>query len=275
MASPKSKRSTIYDLARIANVSPGTVSRVLNNKDKVKAATRERVLKAAQQLDLKPQASVRAKQIALVMEPRFENRFRGYSAILLAHLSFALTSRKYGLFIPENPVEELKDYFLDGIIAISFEKEIKELLANLEKRTPVVYLDNFEKRKGIYTVRSDHYEAGRIAAKHLIEKGKTKLAYLASNTLANQIRAQGFADAIEETGIKRDPRLSALESKDSTSPTVISRLIRNGADSIFAPGTSHEVLRVVHNIEYVMGLKVPEDISVIGGENMGITEFIN
>ena len=62
------KKSTIYDLARLAEVSPGTVSRVLNNRDKVKPETRERVLRAAKELNLKPQVSVRTRQIAILSE---------------------------------------------------------------------------------------------------------------------------------------------------------------------------------------------------------------
>ena len=63
------KRATIYDLARLANVSPGTVSRVLNNRDRVKTETREAVLRAAADLNLKPQASVRNREVAILSEP--------------------------------------------------------------------------------------------------------------------------------------------------------------------------------------------------------------
>ena len=65
------KRATIYDLARIAHVSPGTVSRVLNNRDRVKTETREAVLRAAAELNLKPQASVRIREVAILSEPTY------------------------------------------------------------------------------------------------------------------------------------------------------------------------------------------------------------
>ena len=70
------KRATIYDLARIAKVSPGTVSRVLNNRDRVKTETREAVLRAAAELNLKkPQASVRNREVAILSEPTYPDRF--------------------------------------------------------------------------------------------------------------------------------------------------------------------------------------------------------
>src|SRR6185312_145611 len=100
---PAGKKATIYDLARIARVSPGTVSRVLNNRDRVKAETRENVLQAAAALNLKPQASVRHREVALISEPTYPDRFGGYTATLTAHLSFAFSRRDIGVLLPNNP----------------------------------------------------------------------------------------------------------------------------------------------------------------------------
>ena len=87
------KKATIYDLARLANVSPGTVSRVLNNRDRVKVETRESVLRAAAELNLKPQASVRNREMVILSEPTYPDRFGGYSATLTAHGSSAGTAK--------------------------------------------------------------------------------------------------------------------------------------------------------------------------------------
>src|SRR6478736_920268 len=99
------KKATIYDLARLAKVSPGTVSRVLNNRDRVKLETRETVLRAAAKLNLKPQASVRNREIVILSEPTYPDRFGGYSATLTAHLSYAFSRRNIGVLLPLNPFE--------------------------------------------------------------------------------------------------------------------------------------------------------------------------
>ena len=142
------KRPTIYDLAKLAGVSPGTVSRVLNNKDKVKDQTRERVLRAAQELGLKPQASIRQRQVALVSEPSGTIRLNGYTGILHSHIAFALSGLNIGILVPQNPEEDLKNYFLDGIIAIAFTDKLRNILRSLEERTPVVYLDQYRPDRG-------------------------------------------------------------------------------------------------------------------------------
>jgi LacI family transcriptional regulator len=134
IAAKPAKKPTIYDLARIAEVSPGTVSRVLNNRDKVKPETRERVLRAANALNLKPQVSVRFRQIAILSEPTFDDRIEGYAATMTAHLSFALSRRNIGVVLPSNPIEQLPGLFLDGLVAVTFDKQLQLLLAELETR---------------------------------------------------------------------------------------------------------------------------------------------
>src|SRR5579863_1493808 len=137
------KRATIYDLARIAKVSPGTVSRVLNSRDRVKAETREAVLRAAAELNIKPQASVRNREVAILSEPTYPDRFGGYAGTLTAHLSFAFSKRNIGVLLPVDPVAELPTKFIDGIVVVTEAKALRELLVGLEKRMPVVHIDKF------------------------------------------------------------------------------------------------------------------------------------
>lgn len=269
------KRPTIYDLAKLAEVSPGTVSRVLNNKDRVKAQTRERVLQAAQKLGLKPQSSIRQRQVALVSEPSTTIRLNGYTGILHSHIAFALSGLNIGILVPQNPEEDLKNYFLDGIIAIAFTDKLRSILRSLEERTPVVYLDQYRPDRGQYRVRSDHHQSGRLAAEHFIAKGKKRLAFMSSNYPAGQERAKGFTEAIVAAGLNLDDCKICLTESPVPYATTITRIMRANADSLYVPGASLEVIRALHVIQYVMGLKVPDDISVIGGENLGVTEFLN
>lgn len=274
---PKSgKKSTIYDLARLAEVSPGTVSRVLNNRDKVKPETRERVLRAANTLNLKPQVSVRFRQVAILSEPTFSDRIEGYAATLTAHLSFAFSRRNMGVVLPSNPIEQLPGLFLDGLIAVTFDKQLQELLADLETRMHVVYMDKFDAGPGEYTVRSDHANSGYLAAKHLIAQGKRKLGFLGDNNKAPFLeRLKGFRKALVEAQLPIDERLHVLSGPETSHLSAVNRIVRAGADSIYVPGTSFQAMECLHILTYVMGIKVPEQISLIGGENEGISALQN
>jgi LacI family transcriptional regulator len=270
------KRPTIYDLARIAEVSPGTVSRVLNNRDKVKAETRERVLRAANALNLKPQVSVRFRQVAILSEPNFPDRIEGYAATLTAHLSFAFSRRNIGVVLPSNPFEQLPTLFLDGLIAVTFDKQLEALLGDLESRMHIVYMDKFEMKPNEYVVRSDHFNSGALAAQHFIARGKRRLGFLGGNTNAPFVeRLKGYRKAIAEAGLTVDERLHVLAGPETNHLSAITRIVRSGADCIYVPGTSFQAMECLHILSYVMGVKVPQEISIIGGENEGISAIQN
>jgi LacI family transcriptional regulator len=272
---PPAKRATIYDLARIANVSPGTVSRVLNNRDRVKPETRESVLRAAAELNLKPQASVRNREVVILSEPTYPDRFGGYSATLTAHLSYAFSRRNIGVLLPLNPLEELPAKFFDGIVVVTQDKALRELVADLEQRMPVVHIDKFPVDPREFVVCSDHFAAGYQAARHFIDRGKRRPAFLGGNYFPFAERLKGFRKALAEAGLPADEQRVSLFGPESNHVSVVTRIVRAGADSIYAPGSSFEALECLHILAYVMGLKVPQDISLIGGENERVSSLLN
>ncbi len=272
---PGGKRATIYDLARIAKVSPGTVSRVLNNRDRVKTETREAVLRAAAELNLKPQASVRNREVAILSEPTFPDRFGGYAGILTSHLSFAFSRRNIGVLLPVNPLIELPTKFIDGIVVVTEAKALRELVVELEKRMPVVHIDKFLLARDEYVVCSDHYAAGFLAARHFIERGKLRPAFVGGDYVAFAERLKGFKKALSEAGLPVDEQRCSLYGPESNLMSVVTRIVRSGADSIYAPGASFQSLECLHILAYVMGLKVPQDISLIGGENERVSSLLN
>lgn len=269
------KKATIYDLARLANVSPGTVSRVINNRDRVKPETRESVLRAAAALNLKPQASVRNREIVILSEPTYPDRFGGYSATLTAHLSYAFSRRNIGVLLPLNPLEELPTKFFDGIVVVTQDKALRSLVAELERRMPVVHIDKFPVDPAEYIVCSDHFSAGYMAAKHFIERGKRRPAFLGGNYFPFEERLRGFKKALKEADLVVDEQLTSLFGPESNHVSVVTRIVRAGADAIYAPGSSFEALECLHILSYVMGLKVPQEISLIGGENERVSSLLN
>jgi LacI family transcriptional regulator len=267
------KKVTIYDLARHTGYSPGTVSRVLNNRDKVRPETREAILKAAKELDLRPQVSVRTRHVAILSEPTFTDRIEGYAATLTAHLSFAFSRRNIGVVLPSDPFGQLPGLFLDGIVAVTYNTELLELLSRMESRIPVIYMDRFKIGKGQYRVCSDHYRSGFMAAGHFIARGKKRPAFFGGEGQAFAERLRGFRDALGAAGFAVDESF-LVQAAPRTHQAVVTRLVRSGADAIYVPGTSFQAMECLHLLTYVMGLRVPEDISIIGGENEGVSQLL-
>jgi len=273
MSTQNSKRPTIYDLAKLADVSPGTVSRVLNNKDKVNPETRAKVLELAHKIGLKPRATARSKEVAVITDPHFTDRFRGYTSVLTSHVAFALSEKNVGMLLPPDPVKQLPHYFIDGVIAVTYEPAIHEMLKELEKKVPVVYLDNFEATAKQYVIRSDHYQSGYKAAQHFIERGMKNLAFISGDTMPARVRLEGYLDAIKEAGLRLDNKLQILMKDGESIYIVANRVVKNGADALYTPGTSMQGIEALHVLGNVMSLDVPKDISMICGENAGISMF--
>lgn len=270
--SRRKKKITIYDLARHTGFSPGTVSRVLNNRDRVKPDTRKRILEAARELDLKPQVSVRTRQIAILSEPTFTDRIEGYAATLTAHLAFAFSRRSIGVSLPSDPIVQLSGLFLDGIVAVTYDTRLAEHLDSLKEPLPVVFMDKFDASDTQYLVCSDHYHSGYLAAEHFIASGKSRLAYFGGEGQAFAERLRGFRDGIGKFGGEVDEGLMVMAGQHEHQ-SVVTRLVRRGADSIYVPGTSLQAMECLHLLTYVMGLNVPDDIAIIGGENEGISQY--
>lgn len=268
------KKPTIYDLARVAGVSPGTVSRVLNNRNRVKAETRDRILRAATELNLKPRATVRNREVAIISEPTYADRVEGYAATVTAHLSFALSRRNIGVLLPANPTEQLPGMFLDALVVVTRDKTVEALVADLETRMPVVYMDKFPAGPNEYVVASDHFGAGYLAARHFLAQGKKKPAFLASNYAPFAERLKGFKKALSEANLPIDERCTSLWAPDLARVSAVTRIVRAGADAIYAPGSSFQALECLQILTYVMGLKVPDDIALIGGENEGVSSLL-
>ncbi len=269
----KHKRPTIYDLAELADVSSGTVSRVLNNKDRVNPKTREKILGLAHEIGLKPRATARRREVAVITEPHFTDRFRGYSSVLTSQVAFALSEQNVGMLLPSDPVKQLPNYFIDGVVAITYEPEIAAMLKALEKKVPVVYLDHFAATPDQYVVRSDHYQSGFKAAQYFVERGMKKLAFISGDTLPAWVRLEGYLNAARGAGLSADSRLQVLMNEQDSIYTMVSRVVKLGADALFVPGSSMQAIEALHVLGNVMGLDVPNDISLIGGESMGISAY--
>ncbi|WP_309386254.1 LacI family DNA-binding transcriptional regulator [Cerasicoccus frondis] len=261
-------------MAKAANVSTGTVSRVLNNRERVHPDTRERVLNLAREIGLTPQATVRNREVAIVTAPEFPDRQTGYSAKMASVLAYALSEKRIGVLLPSDPERLLPDYYLDGVIAVTYSTRLLEMLERLEQRMPVVYIDYFLGKTEKATVNSDHRASGYIAARHFIERGKSKLGFISRDLEPFRERLVGYRDAIQDAGQTPNEKLLFLGDEKTNIFTMITRAVRNGADALFIPGTSMQAVQGMHVLQYVMGKRIPEDVAIIGSESEAVSEFM-
>lgn len=269
------QKPSVYRVATLAGVSPGTVSRVLNNRGRVHQDTRAKVLSVARSIGFKPQAQARSPQIAVVTDERWHTLHDGtYSQALAFRISHALSRMGMALFTPTNSLESFNDCFFDGVIVLGEYPSFEPVAEDLRLHMPVVFIDDFSGKQGRNIVRSDCELSGRLSAECFLAAGRRRLAFVGAETQSVLARLNGFKKAMSDMGVKHKPELVALGVKQMSFYSAINRVIRSGADSLYVPGSSYEVLEALSVINNVLRLEVPKDVALIGGEIHGVSEFL-
>lgn len=268
-------RVNVYHVAERAGVSPGTVSRVLNNRGRVHVDTRERVFEAARSLGFRPQVQVRTKQVAVVADNMWQAmRNWGYYREVWSHIAFALYKRDISMILPDAP-EDLRHKHLDGIIVIGECPALTPMLDELRKHTPMVLTDDFSNNSaGCHRVRSDEAMTGRLAAEQFIKSGRKRLGFVGSWGAQEHVILGGYRAAMREAGLPCHEELFVLRNQEVTFYGAISRVVRSGADALLIPGSNYEALEGIHILTNILRAQVPKDIAFIGGEIHGVSKFL-
>ncbi len=271
----KSKNNTatiLAEVARKARVSTGTVSRVFNNSSLVPSPTRSRVLRSARELGFRPRVGVRNKQIALVTEPPHKTLMGGYVNTMTQYICFALSRRDAGItMITEDRIANLADCWFDGIIGIAWEEETIRLLKTLTK-LPIVWLSD-EHADSFHSIYIDAEKTGRTAGKYLLDKGHRKLAIIHEDDCNGFGRAEGVRQEFAACGI--DPAANLFTfANNRPLHLAVKQLLDAGCTALWVTGEDMKSVEVYWLIKELLGKRIPEDISVLGFEQPGVTEFL-
>ncbi|MBE5918327.1 MAG: LacI family transcriptional regulator [Pseudobutyrivibrio ruminis] len=283
----------LKDIAKLAGVSTATVSNVLNgNTSKVSETTKERIEKIIKEVDYKPNAMARSlakkesKMIGLVVPyigPDEDFFMNPYYARMVAALERFVRSKEYYLMLRCVPdcrqvIPQLSSWNVDGVFFLGVvEPDVKEIISALD--APVVFLDTYTKEKGIVNVGLDDYKGGYLSARYLIGKGHRKIALACPDYKGPGVvreRYLGFMKACEEANIE------FTEDDIYRTDTVYNGAITVGND-IALSGKGYTAVATMSDIVAFgiiegmkqCGLSVPDDISVIGFDNLAEGEYVN
>lgn len=278
----RNKKVTIKDVARHAEVSPSTVSMVLNGKaDSIPDATRQRVKDAVKALnysfDYTARAMVTRKtNIIGVVIPDISNPFFSET---VRNIQVALAGHGYDIILcnseerAENDIHYvnlLAGRNVDGIIlAPSAEAFTGEYCGRIRSRLeelhiPYLYLDRYFK-DAEPRVAVDNAGSSYRAAKYLIENGHTRIGAIAGPLILNSSynRLQGLKQALEETGLSLPDELVYEGKYDfETGLRGGKALIGEGVTAVFA--FSDTQAYGVYESAKALGKSIPNDLSVVG-----------
>jgi DNA-binding LacI/PurR family transcriptional regulator len=266
---------TSLDVARLAGVSQSAVSRAFTPGASVADATRKRVLDAARALGYRPNAIARTlitrrSRIVAMVVSYLENPF--YPAIIEL-MSQRLQRDGYHLLLfisdteaADELLEQLMQYQVDGIVLVSATLSTGLARDCARAGVPVVLFNRIAALGSVSSVSSDNLEGGRIAARALLDAGHRRPAFVAGfeNTSTSRDREAGFREELARHGIRRYRRAVGHYSFDGARKAA-RRLFSTGRppDALFV-ANDHMAIAVMDTLRHELGLRVPDDVSVIG-----------
>ncbi|MCM3440347.1 MULTISPECIES: LacI family DNA-binding transcriptional regulator [Bacillaceae] len=275
------------DVAKLANVSPATVSRVLSNPDLVSKETREKVMEVINKVNYKPhivarQFRTKETKIILVVVPDITSAF--FSKVLRG-IEHVAVQNGYQVILgdTENDTEREQEYInlllqkqADGMVLLTARQD-KTQLEEIAEHFPMVLACEYMDGLNVPTVSIDNISSARKATEHLIQQGHTKIAHITGpiNVILSRDRLRGFQQAMMSHDLEIDSVY--IQEGDFTFESGYHQMLKllaleNPPSAVF-----------VFNDEMAMGaikavkdshLSVPEDVAVVGFDNIKMSSVI-
>lgn len=278
------QRITIKDVALAAGVSISTASKALNDRGRMTLETRERIQAFAQKLGFRPNAMARAlvHQRSFTLGLLTNDTYGRFTLPIASGLSAAMADRGISVFlcaIDDDPervrmnLDAMEDKRVDGLV-VSGKRIDRVLPVDLPAvHMPVVYV-NAACPSGAIGFVPDDEGGAREAVAHLIGLGRTRIAHVTGprSFSAVGLREKGWVRALSEAGLFPFAETLAGEWSESFGYESGRRLIANPAadrpDAVFCG--NDQIARGLIDALTLSGVRVPEDIAVVGFDNWEI-----
>lgn len=277
LAKPQaSKPATIKDVANAVGLSIATVSRALSNPSMLNAATLERVSRAIDELGYRPNLTARnlktnETRLTMVVVPSLSPFFleffhgaeqaareRGYS-VLVGHTDRD-PDRERGF------IDQVNSRRADGMVLVS-SMDMATLSAGSHRLPPIVIALDIAPDTDLPNVRVDHAAAAAEATKHLLSLGHRRIAHIAGAAASPMTmhRLEGFQRALAAYGVPYDPQLcvQGAFTVESGEQAMEALLARTAAPTAVFAANDEMAIGAIRALRRA-GLKVPQDVSVIG-----------
>ena len=279
--------TTIREVARQAGVSVATVSRALNGSDRVKARTREHVMRVARELRYVPNGSAQSLTTSQtrtlgVLLPDLYGEF--FSEVIRGIDQAARRSR-YHLLVSSshNDVSELEAALrtmsgrVDGIVLMSPDIDAASLEANLPLRLPVVLMNSSLDDGRFSAIKTDNYGGAYAMVQHLASQGHERIAILcgAEGNYDAVERLRGWRDALRDAGLTVDPSLELqadFTERSGYEATHRALDLDPRPTAIFAANDSMAIgaLRALREA----GKRVPSDMAIAGFDDIPVARYM-
>jgi LacI family transcriptional regulator len=284
--------TTIKDIARMTGFSTSTVSLVLNHVEcRIAVATREKILQKAKEMNYRSNrmaaglVTKRSRMIGLIV-PDITN---GFFAEIAAEVETECMAADYSVILCNTndiPTQDIKyinlllECNVEGILFVMsagmHKKCAEECLCLLsDAKIPTVIIDREWQNETVVNVISDNERGGYLACRHLLDLGHSRIGYISGpmGNLFAKKRLQGYIQALQQQSFPFAPELVLEGDYHMESGYLLSEHLLKLDVSAIITGNDMMALGVYKRIRE-KGLKIPQDISIVGYDNLAFTEFL-
>lgn len=283
------KVPTIFDVSELSGYSISTISRVINNPEKVNDETRRKINDAIDQLGFVPKAEARARALRFngrigvitpfFTAPSFVQRLRGIAG--------CLSKENFDLVIyTVDSNNRLQSYLsslpltgnLDGLVIMSLPVNDIDVKRLIDLKLPTVLIEY--PHPLLNSVEIDDVEGGRLATEYLINRGHRRIAFLGDSDLPEysihpvSFRLKGFRQALKAANIEVPESFIRLAPYSQEQARQVAKELIDLPDpptAIFA-ATDFQALGVIKAARQ-LGIKVPDELAIIGFDDLDMSEF--
>lgn len=285
------KMVTIYDIARRVGCASSTVSKALNNSNTISSKRKEEILATAKEMGYVPNSNARqlatknswsigilfSEDLNIGIEHHFFSgvlqAFKTYVEALGYEVTFV--SKKVGTQ-SLTYLEWCKYKNVDGVLILTVDVDDVNLKELTEGGIPIVTVDNG--LINVPTIISDNFQGTRMVLDYLMLKGAKRIAHIAGplRSFSAQERLNGYKDVLTKSGYDVDEKLivEANNYDYKSGKNALIQLIKQSGEvpeAIYAASDDIALGAIIALKE--LGYKVPEDVSVVGFDNIELTRY--
>ena len=276
------RQPTILDVAKLAGVSKSLVSLVMRGAPNVSTESRAAVLAAAADLGYRPNAAARslAARRSSVVGCVVSDLHNPFFADVIDGIEEEAAGAGYRLLVSPGfldgareavAVDTLMQLRVDALILVGSAMRLEEL-GMASSLIPVVLIGHDRAPEGLHTVSSDDVAGAEAVVDHLVESGHRRIAHIhASTDAGGTARRRGYARAMRRHGLKDQIRVVKGEFTAAGGARGMRRLLASGRlpTAVFV-ANDLAAIGVLDELD-VAGLRVPDDISVVGYDNLALS----
>lgn len=277
----------IKEVARLAKVSTATVSRTINGSDKVTAETAARVRRAIETLKFYPNTNARALGsgksslygliISDITNPFFPELVKSFEDVAVQYSQEVLIANTdYDKHRTEQCVTRMLQRKVDGVAIMTSEMDEHLIDEFSSRKIPLVFLDTGIVQKGISNIALDYAAGIDAAVEHLRGLGHSAIGFISgpADLTSARVRRKAFIASMKRMGLEPDKELiEEGNHRMDGGHNAMARLLRKEVRPT-AVLTSND-MSAIGAIGAIMeqGLRVPRDISVIGFDDIAMSEY--